>query len=94
MGLQLQSVEAIYRSIVDSCRSKRKHLGFTQQKLAERTGLSQRTIIKFESYETANLQSLMKIFLALGELGRWNDLVIPILNSPKEQFLKDQRGKN
>ncbi len=91
MSMEIQSVETIYRIIVDSCRAKRNRLKYSQNDLAERSGLSLRTIKKLESYEIINLQSLMKVYIALGELRLWKQLKIDVLASPKEQFLKEQK---
>ena len=90
MSLEIQSIETTYRVIVDSCRAKRNHLKYSQNDLAQRAGLSLRTIKKLESYDIINLQSLMKVYLALGELKLWKQLKIDILESPKEQFFRER----
>lgn len=94
MEIQLNTIESIYIKIAESCKQKRRSLTWTQMELAERAGLSLRTIKKIENHEIVNLQSLMKIYMTFGELPRWNSLMIETIPSPKEQFLKEHQGGN
>jgi len=87
VGLHLISDAEMYDRIRDGCRGKRLALGLTQSELARRSGLSLRTIKKFELGDSINLMSLMKIMRALGEFNRFEALVPVVEASPRQQFL-------
>lgn len=87
MALHLISDAEMYRRIHEGCRAKRQALALSQAALAGRSGLSLRTVKKFEHGESINLMSLMKLLRALGEFQRLEALVPDVEASPREQFL-------
>ncbi len=57
-----------YETLVKEIKSKRKELGWSQKKLAEKAGVSQSLIAKFERMENVpNYESVKKIYQVLQE---------------------------
>lgn len=89
----LPTASELQEQIAQSCKQKRLQLNLTQQELAQRAGVSLRTITNFELGQSIQLTSLIKLFRALGEFGRLRSLILDELPSPKSIFLQKQKGK-
>jgi len=66
MSMTAQNVAAI-----------RKDLGWTQQDLSERSGVSYGSVKRFERFGKISFESLLKIVEALGRLSEFEKLLIP-----------------
>lgn len=73
----------ILEKIVDKLILKRKSLGLSQKDLAEKAGLSYRTIQTMESGTSPNLTSFIAILRALGELNQLDSFLNKEIISPK-----------
>lgn len=83
----------IIERIAKGCRAKRTQLKMTQEELAKRSNLALPTIKKFERGEPASLKTLIAIMRALGEVQRFEELLIEIDESPREIFLQQRNNK-
>jgi len=93
MSIQLINDLELYERILQGCREKRLALNMTQSDLAKRATLSLRTIKGFETGQSVNVMSLIKILRAIGEFNRLQALVIEPQISPKAMFLGQAKGK-
>lgn len=93
MGLLLINDTTLLQKVANGCRNKRLHLNITQLALAQRANLSLATVKKFEEGGVGNLRTLIGIFRALGEYNRLEGLILEVLESPKEIFIKEQSFK-
>lgn len=63
-------------------RQQRLNMDMTQQELAERAGLSTRTVRSMEAGENPRLQTLIRVLRALGMIDRLDSLVPEVGPSP------------
>lgn len=56
------------KKLADNLRSRRLSMGFTQEGLAERSGVALPTLRKFEQKGSISLESFVKLLLAVGGL--------------------------
>ncbi len=93
MPITFLSDQDVYGLIIEGCRQKRIALNMTQSDLASRTGLSLRTIKGFETGQSINLMSLIRILRALGEFSRLEKLVPEPQISAKSIYLNEPVAK-
>lgn len=79
--------------IINKTVLKRKALKLTQKELAQRAGLSYRTIQEMESGAAPNLKTLIAILRALGELQLLDAFLQEEMISPKQIHQEKINGK-
>ncbi|MDR1453334.1 MAG: helix-turn-helix transcriptional regulator [Candidatus Margulisbacteria bacterium] len=62
----MDNILTIKRELVDRVRARRKEQKISQQKLAERSGVSFGSVKRFERFGEISLVSLLKVAQALG----------------------------
>lgn len=67
----------ILKSTAQNVASLRKELGWTQQVLAERSGVSYGSIKRFERFGKISFESLLKIAEVLGRMEDFEKLLLP-----------------
>lgn len=67
----------ILQSTAKNVAALRKELGWTQQELAERSGVSYGSIKRFERFGKISFLSLLKIAEVLGRLDDFEKLLLP-----------------
>lgn len=67
----------ILKSTAQNVASLRKELGWTQQLLAERSGVSYGSIKRFERFGKISFESLLKIAEVLGRMEDFEKLLLP-----------------
>ncbi len=70
----LRSPPEVTEAIGAQAKALRKRRGLSQEQLAERAGLSRRTIQRFEDSGTLTLQGLVQIAFALGVPDSFDEL--------------------
>lgn len=65
------------QSTAENVASLRKELGWTQQVLAERSGVSYGSIKRFERFGKISFESLLKIAEVLGRMEDFEKLLLP-----------------
>ena len=68
----------ILRSTANNVAAIRKDLGWTQQELAERSGVSYGSVKRFERLGQISFESLLKIAEAINRLHEFEKLFIPL----------------
>ena len=79
--------QEILERIVNKLIVKRKRLKLTQKKLAEKAGVSFRTIQKLEAGGNSTMLNFIAILRALGELGLLDSFLEEDIISPKSIHL-------
>ena len=74
ISVSMKSPFEMAREIAKKVRDKRLKLNLSQQTLSEKSGVSYGTLKKFEQKGQISLESLLKIALALGEMGPFEHL--------------------
>jgi len=64
--MSLITVSKAQKTLAGYMRTKRLEMGFTQEGLAERSGVNVRTLRKFEQKHLISLESFLKLAMALG----------------------------
>ena len=91
MDWQNSSHEQIYSRIGEQVKQMRKVYGYSQEELAEETGLGRTTIIRIEKGEVMTLDSIIRIFSVFSILDRFDQLfAVPEL-SPMQILLKSKK---
>jgi transcriptional regulator with XRE-family HTH domain len=75
--LQLQTPEDISRLLAERLRAQRLSLGWKQETLAKRSGISVATIRRFEHSGHSSVENLLKLCHALGRLDDFQQLLLP-----------------
>lgn len=83
MNYYFDTDEEISKKIIGKLVLKRKQLKLSQKKLAEKAGLSYRTIQTIESGCNLNLLTLIAMLRALGEIKMLNSFLTEEVISPK-----------
>ncbi|MCT4580326.1 MAG: helix-turn-helix domain-containing protein [Flavobacteriales bacterium] len=91
MDWQNSSHEQIYRKIGEQLKLMRKVYGFSQEQLAEETGLGRTTIIRIEKGEVITLDSIIRIFSVFSILERFDQLFTAPELSPMQLFFKSKK---
>lgn len=78
-----QSDQEILKQIVSKLINKRKQLKLTQKKLAEKAGISFRTIQKIEAGGNSTMLNFIAVLRALGELKLLDSFLAEEILSPK-----------
>ena len=86
--IDTETIATVLNGLVARVKKRRKELGLTQRKLAERSGVSYASLRRFEKTGEIALASLLKIGQALNSLGDFNML----FKKSKIKNLKDYRG--
>ena len=81
----------IQREIAARVRARRKELGLSQQRLAERAGVSFGSYKRFEQCGEISLRALVSIALALGSEGEFDELFAKRGYTSIEEVLEDAR---
>jgi len=61
----METIARTPHQLGNSIRERRRQLGLTQEQLAEKVGVRQRTISDVESAGTARVDTLLRMFVAL-----------------------------
>ena len=61
----METIARTPHQLGNSIRERRRKLGLTQEQLAEKVGVRQRTISDVESAGTARVDTLLRMFVAL-----------------------------
>lgn len=85
--------QEIIEKIIKKIIQKRKGLKYSQKDLAERSGLSFRTIQTMEAGVAPNLKSLIAVLRALGELHLLDSFFQEELISPKKIHQEKQNAQ-
>jgi transcriptional regulator with XRE-family HTH domain len=85
--------QEIIRKIIEKIIHKRKNLKCSQKELAQKSGLSFRTIQTMEAGVAPNLKSLIAILRALGELHRLDTFLEEESISPKKIHMESLNEK-
>lgn len=72
--ISIKSPFEMATEIAKKAQDKRLKLNLSQQTLSEKSGVSYGTLKKFEQKGQISLESLLKIALALGEMGQFEHL--------------------
>lgn len=91
MDWQNSTHEQIYNRIGKQIKKMRKVYGYSQEKLAEETGLGRTTIIRIEKGEVITLDSVIRIFSVFSLLDRFDQFFISPELSPMQLFLKNKK---
>lgn len=83
MDYYFNTDEEISKKIIGKLVLKRKQLKLSQKELAEKAGLSYRTIQTIESGSNLNLLTLIAMLRALGEIKMLNSFLTEEAVSPK-----------
>ena len=67
----------ILKSTAQNVADVRKELSWTQQDLAERSGVSYGSIKRFERFGKISFESLLKIAESLSRLDEFEDILLP-----------------
>lgn len=76
----------IMRSYANNIRIIRKEKGFSQRKLAEKSGVAYGTLQKFESTGIISLESFLKLCKAIDRLEEFESLLTPKNNDRDSLF--------
>lgn len=85
--------QAIVEELGNRLRRLRLNRDVSQQELAERSGLSTRTIRNIESGQNPSLESLIKVMRALGLVDRFDELLPPPVPSPMDMLRLEGRRR-
>lgn len=91
MGKYLSSIAAI-EEIASRLKAYRIDYPLSQQDLADKAGISRRSIANLENGEDVQLSTLIKVLMALG-LDSNLDLLTPDPTERPSYFLKEQSAK-
>ena len=91
MDWQNSSHEQIYNRIGKQIKQMRKVYGYSQEQLAEETGLGRTTIIRIEKGEVITLDSIIRIFSVFSILDRFDELFVAPELSPMQILLKSKK---
>ncbi len=91
MDWQNSSHEQIYNRIGKQIKQMRKVYGYSQEQLAEETGLGRTTIIRIEKGEVITLDSIIRIFSVFSILDRFDELFVSPELSPMQILLKSKK---
>lgn len=72
------TINGAEKQLVDNVKARRKQMGYTQSKLAKKTGVSCASIRRFEQTGEISLTSLLKIAQALNCLNDFTKLFEPL----------------
>lgn len=86
------SPEEFQIELINSVKKRRKANRISQEELARKSGVSLATIKKIETRGGLTLTTLFKIYKALGELSRLEDLKLPDTYSVDEIFSKSSES--
>lgn len=75
--LQITTPEETERKLADRLREERLRLGWKQDTLARRSGVSVPTIRRYERTGRTSLRNLLRLCYALGRLDEFADLLSP-----------------
>ena len=89
----MDTPEAVMRNIAEQARARRLQVGFTQEGLANRSGVSYGTLKKFEHTGQISLKSLLKIALVLDVLDDFKTLFVKNTTSFEslDELLKEEK---
>lgn len=90
MNYYFDTDEEISKKLIRKLIEKRKQLKLSQKILAEKAGISYRTIQTIEAGNNLNLLTLIAILRALGEIKMLNSFLTEEVISPK---IIHQKGK-
>lgn len=98
MALDFLTDKEVLEEIVEKLVSKRKKLKLTQKEVAQRAGISFRTVQALEAGGNCTVLNLIAIIRSLGELSALSALMDSSLKasrslSPKEVHEKNRRKK-
>ena len=93
MSFALINDGQIMDRISEGCRKKRLLLNMTQEALSTKANVSLNTIKKFERGEPFSFRTIISVLRALGEIGRLQELILNLEESPEEIFLREQSSK-
>ena len=91
MDWQNSSHEQIYNRIGEQIKQMRKVYGYSQEQLAEETGLGRTTIIRIEKGAVITLDSIIRIFSVFSILDRFDSFFIAPELSPMQILLKSKK---
>ncbi len=78
----------ILHSTAQNVAALRKELGWTQQALAERSGVSYGSIKRFERFGKISFESLLKVAEVLGRLDDFEKLLLPKIDDRIKKLFK------
>ena len=89
----MDTPETVMRNIAEQARARRLQVGFTQEGLANRSGVSYGTLKKFEHTGQISLKSLLKIALVLDVLDDFKTLFVKNTTSFEslDELLKEEK---
>ncbi len=89
----MDTPETVMRNIAEQARTRRLQVGFTQEGLANRSGVSYGTLKKFEHTGQISLKSLLKIALVLDVLDDFKTLFVKNTTSFEslDELLKEEK---
>ena len=89
----IDTPETVMRNIAEQARARRLQVGFTQEGLANRSGVSYGTLKKFEHTGQISLKSLLKIALVLDVLDDFKTLFVKNTTSFEslDELLKEEK---
>lgn len=93
LDLIMGTPESIRKTIGQNAKKKRKYLGYTQEKLAEMSGMSLASYRRFEQTGHIALSSLIMVAIALDSIDELTALFAKRAPRTMEELLKDEERK-
>ncbi len=82
------------KKITENLKQSRIKRQFTQEELAERSGVTLSSLKRFEQKAEISLSNLLKLAIALDALETFESLFIDDKPSTLDEFLSDKESKN
>jgi transcriptional regulator with XRE-family HTH domain len=88
ISIDMTTPQEMLKKIAEKARAKRLNLDLSQQTLSQKSGVSYGVLKKFEQTGKISFESLLKLALALGSIGDFNQVFAP--GKPEEALSLDE----
>lgn len=93
MSWRRKTDQAILQAFGERIKEARLRANYTQVQLAEKAGVSRKTIQLFEGGEGGNLTTFIQIIRALGHIDQLSEILEPVDQISPLEMLKEQKTR-